>query len=41
MAANGVYYQYSPANAERQAEVFKSVFGDDVFTRFGAWYQKQ
>lgn len=41
MAANGVYYQYSPANAERQAEVFKSVFGDDVFTKFGAWYQKQ
>ena len=41
MAANGVYYQYSPANAERQAEVFKSVFGDDVFTRFGEWYQKR
>ncbi len=27
------------AAIQKQAEVFKSLFGDDAFTRFGAWYQ--
>lgn len=43
MEANGsgLWFNYSEANAIRQAEVFKSLFGDDVFTKFGEWYQKQ
>ena len=39
--ASGLWFNYSEANAIRQAEIFKSLFGDDVFTKFGEWYQKQ